>query len=202
MKKECLVEFNPFFYHYSRIQHSKVWQWLTMVLKVKYYSFYNIHLIDFLFLLLVLQAEESQKKRRAQECNDKGDPNFTLNRQLCRKMWQIWTCPAPPPLHLLSALCPPVPPAFCSAFSSVVHLLDCEIFIHILRRVLQRALEDRTEAMVQRVRAAHVDFIEFAWLWSNTNDFYHAGAAPNRPGSTWRENTAWRRDRGGSDLWF
>uniref|UniRef100_A0A674MHK8 E3 ubiquitin-protein ligase n=1 Tax=Takifugu rubripes TaxID=31033 RepID=A0A674MHK8_TAKRU len=87
VKKECLVEFNPFFYHYSRIQHSK--------------------------------AEESQKKRRAQECNDK-------------------------------ALCPPVPPAFCPAFSSVVHLLHCDIFIHILRRVLQKATEDRTEAMVQR----------------------------------------------------
>ncbi|TWW72120.1 E3 ubiquitin-protein ligase UBR1 [Takifugu flavidus] len=64
-------------------------------------------------------AEESQKKRRAQECNDK-------------------------------ALCPPVPPAFCPAFSSVVHLLHCDIFIHILRRVLQKATEDRTEAMVQR----------------------------------------------------
>uniref|UniRef100_H3DJ15 E3 ubiquitin-protein ligase n=1 Tax=Tetraodon nigroviridis TaxID=99883 RepID=H3DJ15_TETNG len=87
VKKECLVEFNPFFSHYSRIQHSK--------------------------------AEESQKKRRAQECNDK-------------------------------ALCPPVPPAFCPAFSSVVNLLNCDIFIHILMRVLQRASEDRTEAMVQR----------------------------------------------------
>ncbi|XP_073339559.1 E3 ubiquitin-protein ligase UBR1 isoform X1 [Pagrus major] len=91
VKKERLVEFNPFFYHYSRSQHSK--------------------------------AEESQKKRRTQESNDK-------------------------------ALRPPVPPAFCPAFSSIVRLLCCDIIIHVLRRVLQRAAEDRathwTEAMIQR----------------------------------------------------
>lgn len=71
-------------------------------------------------------------------------------------------------LGLSSALCPPVPPAFCPAFSNVVNLLNCGIFIHILRRVLQRASEDRTEAMVQRVRATCVDFIEFALLCGNT----------------------------------
>ncbi|XP_039992591.1 E3 ubiquitin-protein ligase UBR1 isoform X2 [Xiphias gladius] len=91
VKKERLVEFNPFFYHYSRSQHSK--------------------------------AEESQKKRRTQEGNDK-------------------------------ALRPPVPPAFCQAFSNIVRLFCCDIIIHILRRVLQRAAEDRathwTEAMIQR----------------------------------------------------
>ncbi|KAM7375834.1 hypothetical protein PAMP_005601 [Pampus punctatissimus] len=91
VKKERLVEFNPFFYHYSRSQHSK--------------------------------AEESQKKRRVQESNDK-------------------------------ALRPPVPPAFCPAFSSIVRLLCCDIIVHILQRVLQRAAEDRathwTEAMIQR----------------------------------------------------
>uniref|UniRef100_A0A8C4ZAZ9 E3 ubiquitin-protein ligase n=1 Tax=Gadus morhua TaxID=8049 RepID=A0A8C4ZAZ9_GADMO len=91
VKKECLPEFNPFFYHYSKSQHSK--------------------------------AEDSQKKRRAQEGTDQ-------------------------------ALRPPVPPAFCPAFSSVVRLLSCDIFVHILRRVLQRAAKDRstqwTEAMVQR----------------------------------------------------
>ncbi|KAF7658034.1 hypothetical protein LDENG_00018910 [Lucifuga dentata] len=91
VKKEHVAEFNPFFYHYSRSQHSK--------------------------------AEESQKKRRAQEGNDK-------------------------------ALHPPVPPAFCSAFSSIVRLLCCDIMIHILRRILQRAVEDHatqwTEAMIQR----------------------------------------------------
>lgn len=91
VKKERLVEFNPFFYHYSRSQHSK--------------------------------AEESQKKRRAQEGNDK-------------------------------ALRPPIPPPFCPHFSSIVRLLCCDIIIHVLRRVLQRAAEDRsthwTEAMIQR----------------------------------------------------
>ncbi|XP_053191479.1 E3 ubiquitin-protein ligase UBR1 isoform X1 [Scomber japonicus] len=91
VKKERLVEFNPFYYHYSRSQHSK--------------------------------AEESQKKRRVQEGNDK-------------------------------ALRPPVPPTFCPAFSSIVRLLCCDIIVHILRRVLQRAAEDRathwTEAMIQR----------------------------------------------------
>ncbi|XP_041668600.1 E3 ubiquitin-protein ligase UBR1 isoform X2 [Cheilinus undulatus] len=91
VKKERLVEFNPFFYHYSRSQHSK--------------------------------AEESQKKRRTQESNDK-------------------------------ALRPPVPPAFCPGFSSIARLLCCDIIIHVLRRVLQRAAEDRathwTEAMIQR----------------------------------------------------
>ncbi|XP_056151209.1 E3 ubiquitin-protein ligase UBR1 [Lampris incognitus] len=91
LKKEYLVEFNPFFYHYSKSQHSK--------------------------------AEDAQKKRRGQEGNDK-------------------------------ALRPPVAPAFCPAFSSIVRLLCCDVFIHVLRRVLQRAVEDRatqwTEAMIQR----------------------------------------------------
>ncbi|XP_051578839.1 E3 ubiquitin-protein ligase UBR1 isoform X1 [Myxocyprinus asiaticus] len=91
LKKECLKEFNPFFYHYSRPQHSK--------------------------------AEEAQKRRRAQEGSDK-------------------------------ALHPPVPPSFCPVFSSVVRLLCCDVFIHILRRVLQKAVEDRsnrwTEPMIQR----------------------------------------------------
>uniref|UniRef100_A0A7N8X0Y5 E3 ubiquitin-protein ligase n=1 Tax=Mastacembelus armatus TaxID=205130 RepID=A0A7N8X0Y5_9TELE len=87
VKKERLVEFNPFFYHYSRSQHSK--------------------------------AEESQKKRRTHE-----------------------------------ALRPPVPPAFCPAFSSIVRVLCCDIIIHILRLVLEGAAEDRathwTEGMIQR----------------------------------------------------
>ncbi|KAM3871508.1 E3 ubiquitin-protein ligase UBR1 [Diretmus argenteus] len=91
VKKECLAEFNPFFYHYSKSQHSK--------------------------------AEDFQKKRRAQEGNDK-------------------------------ALRPPLPPAFCPAFASIVRILCCDVLIHVLRRVLQRAVEDRatqwTEAMIQR----------------------------------------------------
>uniref|UniRef100_A0A673KS53 E3 ubiquitin-protein ligase n=1 Tax=Sinocyclocheilus rhinocerous TaxID=307959 RepID=A0A673KS53_9TELE len=92
LKKECLKEFNPFFYHYSRPQHSK--------------------------------AEEAQKKRRTQEGSDK-------------------------------ALRPPVPPPFCPGFSNIVYLLCCDIFIHILRRIFQKAVEDRssrwTEPMIQRV---------------------------------------------------
>uniref|UniRef100_A0A3B5ANA7 E3 ubiquitin-protein ligase n=1 Tax=Stegastes partitus TaxID=144197 RepID=A0A3B5ANA7_9TELE len=96
VKKDRLMEFNPFFYHYSRSQHSK--------------------------------AEESQKKRRTQEGNDK--------------------------------LRPPLPPAFCPAFSSIVRLLCCDIMVHILRHVLQRAVEDRpvnwTEAMIQRTQALHL----------------------------------------------
>ncbi|XP_051941847.1 E3 ubiquitin-protein ligase UBR1 isoform X3 [Hippocampus zosterae] len=91
VKREYLGEFNPFFYHYSRSQHSK--------------------------------AEESQKKRRAHEGADK-------------------------------ALCPPVPPPFCAAFSTIVRLLCCDIFVHVLRRVLQRAAEEKsthwTEIMIQR----------------------------------------------------
>uniref|UniRef100_A0A671QTS3 E3 ubiquitin-protein ligase n=1 Tax=Sinocyclocheilus anshuiensis TaxID=1608454 RepID=A0A671QTS3_9TELE len=92
LKKECLKEFNPFFYHYSRPQHSK--------------------------------AEEAQKKRRTQEGSDK-------------------------------ALRPPVPPPFCPGFSNIVYLLCCDIFIHILRRIFQKAVEDHssrwTEPMIQRV---------------------------------------------------
>ncbi|KAL0969076.1 hypothetical protein UPYG_G00222340 [Umbra pygmaea] len=91
VKKDCLPEFNPFFFHYSKSQHSK--------------------------------AEDAQKKRRTQEGSDK-------------------------------ALHPPVPPPFCPAFSSVVRVLCCDILLHVLRRVLQRAVEDRatcwTEAMIQR----------------------------------------------------
>lgn len=70
---------------------------------------------------------------------------------------------------LFSALHPPVPPAFCPAFSSIVRLLCCDIFIHVLRRVLQRAAEDRlthwTEAMIQRVRTTFVDALIFTWFW-------------------------------------
>ncbi|XP_077394028.1 E3 ubiquitin-protein ligase UBR1 isoform X1 [Festucalex cinctus] len=91
VKREYLAQFNPFFYHYSRSQHSK--------------------------------AEESQKKRRVHEGADK-------------------------------ALRPPMPPPFCPAFSSIVRLLCCDILIHVLRRVLQRAAEEKsthwTEIMIQR----------------------------------------------------
>ena len=56
---------------------------------------------------------------------------------------------------LCSALRPPIPPPFTEAFSRVVCLLGCDVFIHVLRHVLQRAVEDRaplwTETMIQRV---------------------------------------------------
>ncbi|XP_015206315.2 E3 ubiquitin-protein ligase UBR1 isoform X1 [Lepisosteus oculatus] len=91
VRKECLKEFNPFFYHYSKSQHSK--------------------------------AEDAQKKLRNQESNDKALP-------------------------------PPVPPAFSPAFANIVNLLKCDVLIHVLRTVLQRAVEDQgtlwTEAMIQR----------------------------------------------------
>uniref|UniRef100_A0A8C1FZ31 E3 ubiquitin-protein ligase n=1 Tax=Cyprinus carpio TaxID=7962 RepID=A0A8C1FZ31_CYPCA len=107
LKKECLEEFNPFFYHYSRPQHSK--------------------------------AEEAQKKRRTQEGSDK-------------------------------ALRPPVPPPFCPAFSNIVYLLCCDIFIHILKRIFQKAAEDRsnrwTEPMIQRVCA-----LLFMYLLIDTDVF-------------------------------
>lgn len=58
-------------------------------------------------------------------------------------------------LSLLPALRPPVPPPFTQAFSRIVWLLCCDVFVHVLRRVLQRAVEERsalwTEAMIQRV---------------------------------------------------
>uniref|UniRef100_A0A8C9W452 E3 ubiquitin-protein ligase n=1 Tax=Scleropages formosus TaxID=113540 RepID=A0A8C9W452_SCLFO len=96
VKKECLQEFNPFFYHYSKSQRSK--------------------------------AEDAQKKRKAQEGCDKALP-------------------------------PPVPPPFSQAFSSIVQLLRCDVLLHVLRQVLQKAVEDTTtqwtEAMVQRVKPPH-----------------------------------------------
>uniref|UniRef100_A0A8C9WAF7 E3 ubiquitin-protein ligase n=1 Tax=Scleropages formosus TaxID=113540 RepID=A0A8C9WAF7_SCLFO len=100
VKKECLQEFNPFFYHYSKSQRSK--------------------------------AEDAQKKRKAQEGCDKALP-------------------------------PPVPPPFSQAFSSIVQLLRCDVLLHVLRQVLQKAVEDTTtqwtEAMVQRVKPPHCFYI-------------------------------------------
>ncbi|XP_053127258.1 E3 ubiquitin-protein ligase UBR1 isoform X2 [Hemicordylus capensis] len=92
LKDECLKEFNMFFYHYTKTQHSK--------------------------------AEHMQKKRRVQENRDEALP-------------------------------PPPPPEFSAAFRNVVKILNCDIMMHILRTVLQRALELEshlwTEAMVQMV---------------------------------------------------
>uniref|UniRef100_A0A3Q1G0S1 E3 ubiquitin-protein ligase n=1 Tax=Acanthochromis polyacanthus TaxID=80966 RepID=A0A3Q1G0S1_9TELE len=92
VKKERLMEFNPFFYHYSRSQHT---------------------------------------------------------------------------------LPPPLPPAFCPAFSNVVRLLCCDIIIHILRHVLQRAVEDRpvnwTEAMIQRVHIYYFHCSKLLFLDPNSS---------------------------------
>ncbi|XP_062863007.1 E3 ubiquitin-protein ligase UBR1 [Trichomycterus rosablanca] len=91
LKKEWLKEFNPFFYHYTKSQHSK--------------------------------AEDAQKKKRVQEGSHK-------------------------------ALSPPVPPPLCPSFSSIVRLLCSDVFVHVLRRVLQWAVEEHSalwsEAVFQR----------------------------------------------------
>ncbi|KAH0620663.1 hypothetical protein JD844_021334 [Phrynosoma platyrhinos] len=92
LKEECLKEYNLFFYHYTKTQHSK--------------------------------AEHMEKKRRAQENKDEALP-------------------------------PPPPPEFSAAFRNVVTVLNCDVMMHILRTVLQRALELEshlwTEAMIQMV---------------------------------------------------
>lgn len=53
------------------------------------------------------------------------------------------------------ALPPPTPPEFSAAFRNVIKVLNCDIMMHILRTVLQRALELEshlwTEAMIQMV---------------------------------------------------
>ncbi|XP_066487271.1 E3 ubiquitin-protein ligase UBR1 isoform X2 [Tiliqua scincoides] len=92
LKDQCLKEFNMFFYHYTKTQHSK--------------------------------AEHTQKKRRVQENRDEALP-------------------------------PPPPPEFSAAFRNVVKILNSDIMMHILRTVLQRALELEshlwTEVMIQMV---------------------------------------------------
>lgn len=100
LKDECLKEFNMFFYHYTKTQHSK--------------------------------AEHTQKKRRKQENRDEALP-------------------------------PPPPPDFSPAFSNVVRILNCDVMMHILRTILQRAVELEThlwtEAMIQMVWLALVFFL-------------------------------------------
>ncbi|XP_052039314.1 E3 ubiquitin-protein ligase UBR1 isoform X2 [Apodemus sylvaticus] len=90
LKDESLKDFNMYFYHYSKTQHSK--------------------------------AEHMQKKRRKQENKDEALP-------------------------------PPPPPEFCPAFSKVVNLLSCDVMMHILRTILERAVDTEsnlwTEGMLQ-----------------------------------------------------
>uniref|UniRef100_A0A663E5K0 E3 ubiquitin-protein ligase n=1 Tax=Aquila chrysaetos chrysaetos TaxID=223781 RepID=A0A663E5K0_AQUCH len=94
LKDECLKEFNMFFYHYTKTQHSKV-----------------------------------------------SSVRFTLK-----------------------ALPPPPPPDFSPAFSNVVRILNCDVMMHILRTILQRAVELEThlwtEAMIQMV------WLALVFLWS------------------------------------
>lgn len=116
-------------------------------------------------VLDLFQAEESQKKRRTQEGNDKGGPLLHSTQNSVLKMCQLHSLLY---LCLFSALRPPVPPDFCPAFSSIVRLLCCDIFIHVLRRVLQRVAEEQTtrwtEAMIQRVGITSLDAVNFTWL--------------------------------------
>lgn len=90
LKDESLKDFNMYFYHYSKTQHSK--------------------------------AEHMQKKRRKQENKDEALP-------------------------------PPPPPEFCPAFSKVTDLLNCDIMMHILRTIFERAVDPEsnlwTEGMLQ-----------------------------------------------------
>uniref|UniRef100_A0A6I8NA37 E3 ubiquitin-protein ligase n=2 Tax=Ornithorhynchus anatinus TaxID=9258 RepID=A0A6I8NA37_ORNAN len=92
LRDEAAKEFNVFFYHYSKTQHSK--------------------------------AEHTQKKKRKQENRDEALP-------------------------------PPPPPEFSPAFAGVVNLLHCDVLMHVLRTVLQRAADPDdsswTEAMIQMV---------------------------------------------------
>ncbi|KAM7109239.1 LOW QUALITY PROTEIN: E3 ubiquitin-protein ligase UBR1 [Ciconia maguari] len=119
LKDECLKEFNMFFYHYTKTQHSK--------------------------------AEHTQKKRRKQENRDEALP-------------------------------PPPPPDFSPAFSNVVRILNCDVMMHILRIILQRAVELEThlwtEAMIQMVWLALGLLEEKQQLQKSpeeevTFDFYH-----------------------------
>ncbi|XP_058471362.1 E3 ubiquitin-protein ligase UBR1 isoform X1 [Solea solea] len=91
LKKERLVEFNPFFYHYSRSQHSK--------------------------------AEESQRKRRSQEGNDKA------------------LCPPLPP-----AFCP----AFANIVRLLCCDIVVHVLRRVLQRVAEDRTSHWTEAMIQR----------------------------------------------------
>lgn len=64
-------------------------------------------------------------------------------------------------LHIcFLALPPPPPPDFSPAFSNVVRILNCDVMMHILRTLLQRAVELEThlwtEAMIQMVWLALV----------------------------------------------
>ncbi|XP_055331894.1 E3 ubiquitin-protein ligase UBR2-like isoform X2 [Paramacrobiotus metropolitanus] len=77
LKPEFTSHYNMFFYHYSRIEHSK--------------------------------AEDTQRKRKKK---DGEEPVFP----------------------------PPCPPEFTDAFRNVIHVMDCDVFIHLMNLTLRRAL--------------------------------------------------------------
>uniref|UniRef100_A0A8D2MLS7 E3 ubiquitin-protein ligase n=1 Tax=Zonotrichia albicollis TaxID=44394 RepID=A0A8D2MLS7_ZONAL len=108
LKDECLKEFNMFFYHYTKTQHSKV-----------------------------------------------SSVRFSLK-----------------------ALPPPPPPDFSPAFSNVVRILNCDVMMHILRTLLQRAVELEThlwtEAMVQMVGHVHgCKYIKMLGLFFSLNALFY-----------------------------
>ena len=70
VKKECLQEFNPFFYHYTKSQFSKVM--LCQIHRNSLHTAMPVCTQKPCLCNSLLQAEDTQKKRRVQEGNDKG----------------------------------------------------------------------------------------------------------------------------------
>ncbi|KYO28439.1 hypothetical protein Y1Q_0016017 [Alligator mississippiensis] len=105
LKDECLKEFNMFFYHYTKTQHSKG----------PHFS----------------------------QGTEKHSVNQYGRHLTIRKLLSMWALPPPPP------------PEFSPAFSNVVKIMNCDVMMHILRTILQRAVELEThlwtEAMIQMV---------------------------------------------------
>lgn len=62
-------------------------------------------------------------------------------------------------LFFILALPPPVLPQFCPLFASLVNLLQSDVYVYILRTVLQWVVEPNghawTESMLQRVSFAN-----------------------------------------------
>lgn len=164
-------------------------------------------------MFLTCSRQKSPKRRGGlRRATIKVTLFFTPHRPLfCLEMCQFHSLLC---LCLLSALRPPVPPDFCPAFSSIVRLLCCDIFVHVLRRVLQRVTEEQTthwtEAMIQRVGITSVDAVNFTWplvfiaqtTCCNKWCIYCAGPALDWSGIAWRESTTWGQNCGGSELWF
>lgn len=137
---------------------------------LNWHTVYWIVLIS--FLSFTCRQKSLRRRGRFRRAVIKVTDVFALHRP--RHSSKMRQSPAllTPCLYLFSALCPPVPPAFCPAFSSIVRLLCCDIIIHVLRRVLQKAAEDQathwTEAMIQRVHIALFFFLYRIYLvWAS-----------------------------------